>query len=103
MQHVEHIGCAFLLGTQRWVLYDHAFVVMDVTAMVDERKPTTGQPILLGNDQGADCTSNTALHHGKKRLALNMQTAATFFHPPINHKPASDAEWLKVLPLIHHI
>ena len=73
------------------------------TKMLDEREAKASQPILVGNNEHPDITSDDIIHQCKKLLTLKVQTAANFFEPFIDYQSASSAELLKVLPLIHEI
>src|SRR5947209_20294380 len=103
MQNGEQILCEFLLWTQRLIIQDNEFALMHRTQMLDERKPKAGQTILVGNDKHPDITSDDTIHQCKKLLALKVETAANFFDPLINDQSTSDAELLKILPLIEKI
>ena len=73
---------------------------MHFTEVLDEREAKPGQTILVGNDKHPDLTGDDPIHQCKQLLALKVKTAANFFDPLIDREPTSDAELLKLLPLI---
>ena len=103
MQNGKQIVCEFLLWTQRLVIHDNEFALMHRTQVLNKPKPKPDQTILVSNDQGADITSNDVVHQREKLFSLEVQTTADFFDPLIDDKTTSDAELLKVLPLIEKI
>src|SRR5690242_1830751 len=103
MQNGKQILREFLLWTQRLVIHDDEFTMMDLAEMLNEGEPKTGQAILVSKHQGANITSNDAIHHREKLLAPKVQTAADFFDPLIDEQPTSSTEHLKILPLIDQI
>ena len=103
MQNGEQILREFLFWAKRLIVHHNEFALVHFTEMLDEREAKASQPILMGNDEGPDLTSDDTIHQSKQLLALKVQTAANFFEPFIDGQSASGAELFKVLPLIREI
>lgn len=73
---------------------------MNLAQVLDERKSKTSQAVLVSNDQSPNIASDHPINHGKKTLAIEVETAANLFNPLVNSKATSRAKLFQCVALV---